>query len=115
MRTFFEDEPVLLNAKCTQASADDVIIRRPVVLGRDPIDIAQKAVHRKKVIQNIPKEAWIEQEWKSVRHTSAKLKFDQEKRRWGDPSQSSVLKRWRRRTYNPEDSSTRYFLLLRTF
>ena len=67
MRTFFKHKPVFLDAESTQAGADNVIIRRSVVLGGDPIDVVQKAVHRKEAIQNIPKEAWIQMAWKSVK------------------------------------------------
>jgi len=56
VRTFFKDESVFLDAQSTQASADNVIIRRLVVLGGDPIDVAQEAVHGKKGMQNIPNE-----------------------------------------------------------
>ena len=48
MRTFFKDEPMFLDAQRTQASSDNVIIRRSVVLGGDPIDVFQKAVHRRR-------------------------------------------------------------------
>ena len=44
---------MFLDAQSTQASADDVIVRRPIVLGGDPIDIVQEAVHIKEAIQNV--------------------------------------------------------------
>ena len=38
---------VFLYAQSTQASADNVVIRRPVVLGGDPIDVVQEATRQK--------------------------------------------------------------------